>query len=60
MLREFTYNLGEVADHLAEYQFTHEWDKFAMDNYVGRMKWIKWSFCERKASQFPLTVYSVS
>ena len=38
MLREFTYNLGEVADHLGEYQFTHEWDKFAMDNYVGRMK----------------------
>lgn len=29
MLREFTDNLSEVADQLAEYQFTHEWDKFA-------------------------------
>lgn len=29
MLREFTDNLGEVADHPAKYQFTHEWHKFA-------------------------------
>ena len=51
MLREFTDNLGEVADHLAKYQFTHEWDKFAK-KIITLAEWNKWN--EASVKERPL------